>query len=73
MDKPISIIINETKEKIVQVCNASKLPPCILEILMKGIYDDVYQLSQKQIQEDLLIYTNQLTKESQDEEVKKEE
>lgn len=73
-NKPISIIINETKDKIVQVCNSSGLPSCILELIIKNIYNDVYLLAERQLENDLLTYTNLLTQsENKESEIKHSE
>lgn len=60
MEKSISIIINETNDKLKQVCNSSGLPPCILEILVKNLLNDIHKVAQKQYEQDLLAYSAQL-------------
>ena len=39
MNKPISMIINETRISLANVCNESKLPPCVLEYIIKDLYE----------------------------------
>lgn len=60
MEKSISIIINETNDKLMQVCNSSGLPPCILEILARNLVNEIHTVAQKQYEQDLLKYSAQL-------------
>lgn len=48
MDKPISLLISDTKNAFVKVANESKLPPCILEMIIKELHTEVALLSQEQ-------------------------
>lgn len=45
MDKPISIIIQETKQALADVINKSNLHPAIIELIIKDIYLEVCQLN----------------------------
>ena len=45
MNKPFSIIIEETKQKLVDVINQSNLHPSIVELIIKDIYFEVNQLN----------------------------
>lgn len=56
MNKPIAITIKETKDKLVNICNESSLPPVILDLIVYGIYSEVHALAEKQISEDEEIY-----------------
>lgn len=56
MDKPISIIIEETKNSIVQIINKSKLHPSIIEIMLKGIYLETNILSNEILQKEKALY-----------------
>ena len=49
MDKPLPLIIAETKQAIVEILNTSKLPPCILAPIAKEIYDAVLQAQQAEL------------------------
>ena len=51
MKKPIEILINETKEKMVDICNTSTLPPCVLELIVGNLYNEIYNLSQIKLHE----------------------
>lgn len=46
--KPVSMIIKETKIKIANACNESRLPPVILDLVMSEIYSEVRSLAEKQ-------------------------
>ena len=52
MNKPISMIINETRLSLANVCNESKLPPCVLESIIKDLYDEIIQISAIQLKQD---------------------
>lgn len=43
MNKPISITIKETRERIVSAINDSNLPPCILEGIIAPIAQQITQ------------------------------
>lgn len=43
MNKPISITIKETRERIISALNASNLPPCILEGIIAPIAQQITQ------------------------------
>lgn len=49
MDKPLPLIIAETKQAIVEILNTSKLPPCILAPIAREIYDAVLQAQQTEL------------------------
>ena len=48
MDKPIAMIIKETKAKLAKVCNESGLTPIILDLIVYGIYSEIHALAEKQ-------------------------
>lgn len=52
MNKPISMVINETRISLTNVLNTSNLPPCILEMIVKELYDEARQLSSFQSKQD---------------------
>ena len=45
MDKPISIIESELKEKINSAIIDSHLPMCYIELLIKDVYENIKQIS----------------------------
>ena len=69
MNKPLTLLMHETKNNLIQTINNSTLPPCILELIVKDILNEIHVLSQKQLQDDELLYMNLLSQtESTDEE-----
>lgn len=57
MNKPLTMMIKETKLKLVDVCNKSMLPPTILDLIMQGIYSEIHSLAEKQSLEEEVAYT----------------
>lgn len=56
--KPISMIINETHLSLVDICNKSGLPVCILESIVKSLYDEIVHLAVVQLKQDEEAYAN---------------
>lgn len=56
MNKPISMVINETRISLLNVLNTSNLPPCILEMIIKDLYSEAKQLSTLQLKQDTETY-----------------
>lgn len=67
MEKPISIIINDTKTELRKVCAESKLPSCILECLVKDLYNEIHALSVQQLNKDQIIYQQSLVNKNKEE------
>lgn len=68
MDKPFTVAIKETRETIAQAINNSNLHPCVSEMILKDIQNELHTLVQKITQEDELAYMNFLmSKEEKDE------
>lgn len=65
MNKPLTIIIKETKLKLAKVCNESGLPPVILDLIMQGIYSEIHSLAEKQTLEEETAYVK-MTEEKKD-------
>lgn len=61
MNKPISMIVDETNEKIVRACNESGLPMCVLELIIKNIHNEISNLSEKGLAEDKAMYEQSLS------------
>lgn len=66
MNKPISVIINETKEKLAAVCNESGLSPIILDLIMQGIYSEIHHLAERQSLEEEMKYLKMLKEKNMD-------
>ena len=60
MNKPLTMIIKETKEKIVNVCNESGLSPVMLDLIMWGIYSDIRYIAEKQTTDEETAYLKSL-------------
>lgn len=56
MNKPLTIVINETKNNLVNVCNESGLPPVILDLIMQGIYSEIHSIADRQLMSDEAAY-----------------
>lgn len=59
-NKPISMIIKETKTKIANACNESRLPPVILDLVISEIYSEVRSLAEKQSIEEEKAYMDEI-------------
>lgn len=60
MNKPISMVIKETKTKIANICNESGLSPIILDLIMRGIYSEIHSFADKQTIEEEMVYAKML-------------
>lgn len=56
MNKPLAMIIKETKSKLANVCNESELPFVILDLIVKDIYLEVHSLAENQSLEEETAY-----------------
>ena len=72
MNKPLSIIIKETKTKLANICNESGLSPVILDLIMQGIYSEVHSLAERQAIEEEMAYTKMVAETSKTAEVSEE-
>ena len=60
MNKPLSMIVEETKNGLASVCNESGLPPIILDFILKEIYYEVHNIAEKQALHDKSVYEKSL-------------
>lgn len=60
MNKPITMVIKETKAKIINACNESNLSPAILDLIVQGIYYEIHSLAEKQTAEDEMTYVKMI-------------
>ena len=58
INKPLSMLIKETKAKLINICNESKLTPVILDLIIQGIYSEIHALAEKQNMEEEINYFN---------------
>ena len=70
MEKPISMILNETKLGLADICNQSGLPSYMLEPILKELYLEAKELAKQQLKQDEAIYNASLEQEKQTEEQK---
>lgn len=57
MNKPISMVINETRISLLNICKESNLPACILEPILKDLHEEVKRVSAIQLKQDEESYT----------------
>ena len=72
MEKPISMMINDTKIGIANICNQSGLPSYILEPILKELYLEVKELSRQQLKQDEATYKASLEQDKQEQLEKQE-
>ena len=66
MEKPASLLIQETRNNIITILNESKLHSSILELIMKDIMNDVISASTRIKNKELEEYNNKVLEESKD-------
>lgn len=49
MNKPFTIIIQETEQKIVEIINNSQLPAYVLKNILQGIYAEIERVDNQEI------------------------
>ena len=64
MNKPITMVIKETKTKIVNICNESGLSPIILDLIMQGLYSEIHSLAERQSLEEEMTYAKMVAETS---------
>lgn len=64
MEKPASLLIQETRNNIINILNESKLHPSILELIMKDIMNDVTNASTRVKNKELEEYNNKVLEEA---------
>lgn len=64
MEKPASLLIEETRHDIINILNESKLHPSILELIMKDIMNDVTNASTRVKNKELEEYNKKVLEEA---------
>lgn len=64
MERPASLLIQETRNSIINILNESKLHPSILELIMKDIMNDVINASTRIKNKELEEYNNKVIEET---------
>ena len=72
MEKPASLLIQETRNNIINILNESKLHSSILELIMKDIMNDVINASTRIKNKELEEYNNKVLEEAQNNEEAKD-
>ena len=67
MEKPISIMIDETKTNLISTINNSGLPFWLLEPIVKNVYQEIKTLSDNQLRADQQAYKEFLIEEEKKE------
>ena len=60
MNKPLTVIVKDTKMKLAQICNESGLPPIILDLIIQNLYSEIHSIAEKQTAEDERFYNEAL-------------
>ena len=60
INKPITMLVKETKAKFANVCNESGLPPIILDLIIQGIYSEIHTLAERQTSEEESVYAKKV-------------
>ena len=68
MEKPISLILRDTKLELAKICNDSQLPVYLLEPILKELYIEVNELTIRQIQEDEKMYKESIQEDNKNNE-----
>lgn len=58
MEKPITMIIDDTKNSIIAAINRSGLPAFILEMIIKDIYNEISQAANSFAENERKIYND---------------
>lgn len=72
MNKPLTMIIKETQNNVVNTLNESGLPPIILDFILRDIYMEVHGIAERQTAEDAEKYEKSLKEEAEKKVVKEE-
>lgn len=67
MDKPLSIVIEETRQSIADAVNKSHLPPALLAYIVKDVYSELRQIEANQYKQDKIAYEISLNEEEKKE------
>ena len=62
INKPITMVIKETKIKMINIINESGLSPAILDLVVQGIYSEIHNLAERQAAEEEKVYENMILK-----------
>lgn len=57
MDKPISIVLKESKDRITSTVNSLNLQPAILQLILLDVYNDVRTKADAQLLQEQEMYS----------------
>lgn len=57
MDKPISIVLKESKDRITSTVNSLNLQPAILQLILLDVYNDVRSKADAQLLQEQEMYS----------------
>lgn len=66
MNKPITLVIEETKTKLADIINTSGLPPFVIEPILSTFLQEAHAASKRQYEIDKLQYEQAIAKEQED-------
>lgn len=69
MNKPLTMVIKETKTKLANICNESGLPPVILDLIIQGFYSEIHSLAERQAAEEEMSYAKMVAEASKKTEI----
>ena len=52
-NKPISILIDDFKQNLIETVNNSQLPPCITQPIIRELYEEVAAAARDQLNKDI--------------------
>ncbi len=74
MNKPITLVIEETKTKLAEIINNSGLPPFVIEPMLNTFLQEAHVAAKRQYEIEKLQYEQAIAKEEeQNEDVEKDE
>lgn len=69
MEKPISMLVTETKANLIKVCNESNLHISVLQLIVKELHSEIDKVAQRCMEDERAEYQSAISQESSDEEV----
>ena len=75
MNKPIILVIEETKTKLADIINTSGLPPFVIEPILSTFLQEAHAASKRQYEIDKIQYEQAIVKEQEnsDKDIEKDE
>lgn len=66
MNKPITLVIEETKTKLAEIINTSGLPPFVIEPMLNTFLQEAHVAAKRQYEIEKLQYEQSIAKEQED-------